>query len=161
MRDIAQRAILSTRSKIAWVSAGSDSERLQSGLYWKGASAAANQSGHRLEEFHLDHDPCPQRLHQTLSTHGIRGLLLPAHEPSAGWRKFPWHEYTVVRFGQSLSPPQTHLVTADHVANTMLAMDAIRQRGYRRIGYVSDEKQDHEDSSLFLAGYLFENSIVS
>lgn len=162
--DLSQ-AVTSLPSEIAWVSLSSGPEPLRQSqefnLYRKGASAAADQFGQRLEEFHWDRELSPQRLHQILSTRGIRGLLLPSHEPFTDWRKFPWREYAVVRFDRPFPNSQTHLVTADQMGNAMLAMEAIRQRGYRRIGYVSDENQDHEDSSLFLAGYLFDSSGLS
>jgi len=143
---------------IAWINAWPKPENLRRhrefDFYWKGAHAAAEKFGYRLEEFQLGRDMSPQRLHQILSTRGIRGLLLPPHHIIPDWKDFPWSEYSVVRFGRSLKHPDVHLVTADQVANTMLAVDSIRSRGYRRIGYVSDERHDRDHGILFSAGYL-------
>lgn len=150
---------IAVRASIAWINAWPVPEELHQyrefHLYWEGASAAADKFGYRLEEFRFGGDISPQRLHQILSTRGIRGLLLPPHAIPPDWGAFPWHEYAMVRFGRSLSSLPAHLVTADQVANTMLAMDAIRRRGYRRVGYVADENHDRPHGALFLAGYLY------
>jgi DNA-binding LacI/PurR family transcriptional regulator len=144
---------------IAWINAWPKPDALRKhrefDCYWKGAYAAADKFGYRLEEFQLGRDMSAPRLHQILSTRGIRGLLLPPHHNAPDWKEFPWSEYSVVRFGRSLQHPDTHLVTADQVANTILAVDAIRERGYRRIGYVSDENHDRNHGMLFSAGFLY------
>lgn len=143
---------------IAWINAWEDPARLRKyrefDLYWKGAATAAEKYGYRLEEFRLGEQYNPQRLHQILSARGIRGLLLPPQNPHPNWDDFPWAEYSVVRFGRSLNAPRCHLVTADHVANTMLAFEEIRKRGYRRIGFVTDETDLRLRGHLFEGGYL-------
>jgi len=145
-------------SGIAWINAWTDPAKLRNyrefDLYWKGASAAAEKYGYRLEEFRFGEQYTPKRLHQILSTRGIRGILLPPQSPQPEWDDFPWSEYAVVRFGRSLRSPRTHLVTADHVANTMLAFEKIRELGYRRIGFVTDETQ-------LLRGHLFESGYLT
>lgn len=146
-------------SGIAWINAWPKPEDLRKhrefDFYWKGAYAAADKFGYRLEEFQLGRDMSPHRLHQILATRGIRGLLLPPHQIAPDWKDFPWHEYSVVRFGRSLKQPDTHLVTADQVANTILAVRSMRDRGYRRIGYVADENHDRAHGMLFSAGFLY------
>ena len=104
---------------IAWINAWPKPDDLRKhrefDFYWKGAYAAADKFGYRLEEFQLGRDMSPHRLHQILSTRGIRGLLLPPHHIVPDWKDFPWSEYSVVRFGRSVQHPDTHLVTADQV----------------------------------------------
>ena len=118
-------------------------------LYWKGAYAAADKSGYRLEEFRLGANINPIRLHQILSARGIRGLLLPPHpKPQPHWGDFPWSEYCVIRFGRSISSPNTHVVTADQVANTMLAYEEIQKRGYSRIGLITEETRVRESGHI-------------
>lgn len=135
----------STPAGIAWINAWPDPSKLRSyrefDLYWKGASAAAEKYGYRLEEFRLGEDYPPQRLHRVLSTRGIRGLLLPPQDPQPEWDDFPWSGYSVVRAGSPLQSPRCHLVTADHLANMMLAFEKIRERGYKRIGFVTDGRE--------------------
>lgn len=149
---------------LAWINAWADPDKLRSyrefDFYWKGATAAAEKLGYRLEEFRMDEKHDPQRLHQILSTRGIRGLLLPPQRPHPDWDAFPWSEYSVIRFGRSLNHPRSHVITADQVANTMLAFQEIRNRGYRRIGFVTDETDLRYRGHLFEGGYLTAQRLV-
>jgi LacI family transcriptional regulator len=149
---------------IAWINAWKHPSDLRKhkefDCYWKGAAAAAEKFGYRLDEFQLGGQFTPQRLHQILSARGIRGLLLPPQRPAPDWNDFPWSEYSVVRFGRSLQNPRTHLVTSDQVANTMLAFEEIRKRGYRRIGFFTDEAEMRYNGHLFEGGYLSAQRLV-
>ncbi len=151
-------------ASIGWINAWQNPTDLRKhkefDLYWKGAAATAEKFGYRLEEFQLGGDFKPQRLHQILSTRGIRGLLLPPQGRQPDWEDFPWGDYSVVRFGRSLQSPRTHLVTADQVANTMLAFEEMRKRGYRRIGFVTDETDLRQNGHLFEGGYLTAQRLV-
>jgi LacI family transcriptional regulator len=148
----------SIQAAIAWVNAWPEPESLRTyrefDAYWHGASAAAEKFGYRLEEFRVGRECSPRRLHQILSTRGIRGLLLPPHRIQPEWADFPWESYSLVRFGRSLARPHTHLVTADQVANTMLAIREILKRGYRRVGLVTEETRIQESGHFFEGGYL-------
>ena len=101
-----------------------------------------------------------ERLHQILSARGIRGLLLPPHWNQPDWGDFPWDQYSVVRFGRSLQTPCCHLVTADQVANTILAYREMFERGYRRIGFVAYEFELTQTGLLFELGYLGGQRVV-
>ncbi len=128
--------------------------------YWTGAHAAAEKAGYRLEEFLFGGKVSPQRLHQILTARGIRGLLLPPHRPQPDWGNFPWDEYSVVRISRSVVSPRFRLVTADHVANTALAFQEIRARGYRRVGFLTDESELIRHGQLFAGGYLSAQRLV-
>lgn len=145
-------------SAIAWINAWPQPEKLRGfrefDLYWKGAHAAAEKFGYRLEEFQLGKNLTPQRLHEILSTRDIRGLLLPPHRNEPDWGDFPWSEYSAVRFGRSIPHPRMHLVTSDQVANTLLAFGKMSQRGYERIGFVTTGGDLRRSGHLFEAGYL-------
>lgn len=145
-------------ASIAWINAWMNPGELRGyrefDEYWRGASEAATKFGYRLEEFQLGKTCSPERLHQILSARGIRGILLPPQSPHPEWRDFPWRQYAVVRFGRSLKEPQCHVVTADQVANTMLAFEKIRERGYKRIGFVDNDLQTVKRGHQFQAGFL-------
>lgn len=151
-------------SSLAWINAWTPANRLRSyrefDLYWEGASKAAVKYGYRLEEFRLGGGIDPERLHQILSTRGIRGILLPPQKPHPDWQDFPWGNYSVVRFGRSLKYPQCHVVTADQVANTILAFEKIRELGYQRIGFATDEASSVPSGHLFEAGFLLAQRTV-
>ncbi|MEO5914805.1 MAG: LacI family DNA-binding transcriptional regulator [Luteolibacter sp.] len=143
---------------IAWINTWNPPEGLRKYLefnaYWEGASKAATKFGYRLEEFRLGDGCTPGRLNQILTARGIVGILLPPQRPHPDWGDFPWENYSVVRFGRSLKSPGTHIVTADQVANTLLAFRKIQERGYKRIGFITHEGDIFERGHLFEAGYL-------
>ncbi|MEP4078324.1 LacI family DNA-binding transcriptional regulator [Haloferula sp.] len=151
-------------ASLAWINAWPDPEGLRKhgefDHYWKGASEAAAKFGYRLEEFRLDDEFTPARLHQILSTRGIRGILLPPHHHQPDWGDFPWDNYSVVRFGRSLQSPVCHIVTADQVANTIRAYHEIHRRGYRRIGFVAPNFELRDNGLIFELGFLGGQRIV-
>lgn len=160
-RGLADRPI---SAAIAWINAWPDPDDIRKhrefDCYWKGAKAAAEKFGYRLEEFRMDAENSPLRLHQILSTRGVRGLLLPPHYHHPDWGDFPWEQYSIVRFGRTLQSPCCHLVTADQVANTMLAYQEIHRRGYRRIGFVAHDTELKYNGIVFELGYLGGQRIV-
>lgn len=143
---------------VAWINAWSKPEDLRKhkefDFYWQGAFKAAEKFGFRLEEFHLGRECSPKRLHQILSTRGIRGILLPPHHEEPDWQEFPWDHYSIVRFGRSLRHPECHIVTADQIANTILAVRKIREKGYQRIGFVTLEGDFSKRGMQFELGFL-------
>lgn len=153
-RSKSDNAITAT---IAWLNTWPRPEDLRAhkefDCYWKGASRAAEKFGYRIEEFQVGAECSPKRLHGILTARGIAGILLPPQFPQPDWADFPWDEYATVRFGRSLISPRTHLVTSDQSANAFLAFAEIRKRGYRRIGFATDESNVSR-GHLFEAGYL-------
>jgi LacI family transcriptional regulator len=146
-------------SAVAWINAWVKPEELRGyqefDLYWKGASECAAKFGYRLEEFRLDEQMPLHRLHQIFQARNIRGILLPPHGPvQPPWHDFPWGEYSVVRFGRSLKFPPAHLVTADQLTNTFIAVCKMRERGYRRIGLLTFETDLDPRGPHFTAGFL-------
>lgn len=154
----------SITAAIAWINAWKPAEKLRSykefDAYWEGASKAAAKFGYRLEEFRLGEGFTPERLNQILTARGINGILLPPQKPHPDWNGFPWEKYSVVRFGRSLKHPETHVVSSDQVANTMLAFHKILERGYLRIGFVTCEADLLAKGHLFEAGYLMAQRAV-
>lgn len=143
---------------VAWINGWPKADDLRKhkefDFYWQGAFKAAEKFGFRLEEFRLGRDCSPKRLHQILSTRGIRGILLPPHQIEPDWKDFPWEHYSIVRFGRSLHHPACHIVTADQIANTILAVRKIHGKGYQRIGFVTLEGDFSKRGMQFELGFL-------
>lgn len=148
---------------VAWVNAWSRPDDLRGhkefDAYWTGAVRAAAKFGYRIEEFRVGAECGPRRLHEILSARGVRAILLPPQFPHPDWGDFPWEEYATVRFGRSLQHPRTHLVTSDQSANAHLAFHEMRRKGYRRIGFVTDESKVTR-GHLFEAGFLLAQRTV-
>ncbi|MBW8780592.1 MAG: LacI family DNA-binding transcriptional regulator [Verrucomicrobia bacterium] len=141
---------------LAWLNLWSEPEKLRQlkefDAYWRGALAAAEKAGYRLEEF-VANDRLPvSRLEKILLARGITGLLLPPHRTQPEWERFDWGRFSIVRFGRSVEHPAAYVVTADHVANMMVAMAEIQRRGYARIAFVAEPADKRW--YLFEAGFL-------
>jgi DNA-binding LacI/PurR family transcriptional regulator len=92
------------------------------------------------------------RIVKILRSRGIEGILLPPHEFMPDWADFPWEQFSIVRFGRSLDMPESLIVTADQVANMMLAFRRMLALGYERIGFVAESP--NKKWLLFEAGFL-------
>jgi LacI family transcriptional regulator len=126
-------------------------------LYWESALATAAWYGYSLEEFVCNREFTLTRLDQVLQARGVRGILIPPHPVlPADWDTFPWHKYSVVRFGHSILRPRVHVVTSDQATNSMMAFAKIRALGYSRIGYVTTKAAQ----TRFKAGFLMAQSDV-
>jgi DNA-binding LacI/PurR family transcriptional regulator len=146
---------LPIQAALAWLNFWPEPKKLRSypefERYWQGADACAKKFGYRLEEFMWNRNVHPRRLVEILRTRGVEGILLPPHPFELSCEDFQWEHFAVVRFGRSFTDPSTHLVTADHVGNTFMAVDAMRARGYKRIGLVT--LKDARRKWLFEAGF--------
>lgn len=145
------------QAALAWVNCWSAPDQLRSyrtfEQYWQGAKASADKLGYRLEEFVCNEQLSPQRLESILVARGILGILLPPHSTPPDWGEFNWKRFSIVRLGRSIEQPGGHMVTTDQVANTLLAVEKIRARGYRRIGFVGFDAAA-DTKWLFEAGFL-------
>ncbi|XHR27579.1 MAG: LacI family DNA-binding transcriptional regulator [Chthoniobacteraceae bacterium] len=143
------------RTAIAWLNAWKHPEQLRAyhefDCYWKGASESAKKFGYHLEEFILNDELSPERLEGILHARSISAILIPPHQGGPDWGSFHWERFAAVRFGWSIRTPQVHLVTSDQAGNTLLAVDKIREKGYRRIGFVYGRGARN---AMFQAGFL-------
>ncbi len=124
-------------------------KRMEFDGYWRGAVAAADKFGYRLEEFAGAELPL-DRIEKVLTARNMNGILLPPHPVPPKWDTFNWNRFSIVRFGRSVQRPTAHLVTADQVANTIMAFNEMSARGYERIGFVTSPSS----YLLFDAGFL-------
>jgi DNA-binding LacI/PurR family transcriptional regulator len=120
---------------------------------WLGACQAAKRFGYQVEEFVWQQDFSAKRFEQILLARGIQGILIQPHNPAPDWRGFGWNKYSIIRFGMSVPVPDTNLVTPDAFRNTALAVRKIHEYGYRRIGMVVMEHDQHIGGN-FRGGFL-------
>lgn len=145
------------RAVLAWINFWPEPKELRKftefELYWQGANSEAEKMGYRLEEFVCHDRLTAERLEQILLARGIYGIMIPPHPLQPDWGSFNWERFSALRLGRSMMTPRTHVVTSDHVANAMTAVDAIRLHGYKRIGFVGDTAVT-DRRWLFEAGFL-------
>jgi DNA-binding LacI/PurR family transcriptional regulator len=144
------------QTALAWINPYRDSRSLyqqkEFSLYWEGARDAAKGLGFCLEEFPLE-DYSLKQMDTIFKSRNIRGILVAPvtnQAISIQWDKFPWEDYSAIRFGRSEMGPPIHYVTSAQAGNTMLAFRKMREKGYSRIGYVGRTS----GRCMFVSGYL-------
>lgn len=146
------------RSCLGWINQWDRPEDLRAhrefDQYWQGAGEAAEKLGYRLEEFRWPAGKSGRRLQSILQTRGVRGLLLPPHRNDMDLPDFDWGQFSLVRFGASVTSVRAHTVTSDQAHCARLAYEKAVELGYTRIGYVSDDKFEHNTRGHFREGYL-------
>lgn len=121
---------------------------------WRGATKAAEKFGYRLEEFSANEKQPLKRLERIFLTRNIRGIILAPLPPGAcrvDWESFDWSKFSAVRLGFREQAPPFHYVSSAQATNTMLAVDKMRERGYKRIGFAGY----WDKARMFGAGYLW------
>jgi DNA-binding LacI/PurR family transcriptional regulator len=121
---------------------------------WRGAIKTAEKFGYRLEEFSANEEQPLKRLERIFLTRNIRGIILaplPPGDARVDWESFTWAKFSTVRIGFREQSPPFHFVTSAQASNTMLAFDAMRERGYKRIGFAGC----WDKARMFGAGFLW------
>lgn len=143
------------QASLAWINAWDRPEKLRSyrvfELYWQGALRTAHSFGYHLEEFRLADIPL-KRLEQILLARNIKGILIPPDRTTnVNWDGFDWSHFSIVRLGHSQKKPTLHVVTSAQMQNSMMAFNKIREKGYKRIGFVGE----NVDAETFGAGFFW------
>jgi len=127
--------------------------------YFEGASKTAEKHGYHLEEYIGEGAMTLERIEKILFTRNVQGIMVPPHPSLIDWGSFPWEKFSVIRFGYSLTNLSVDTVGSDQIGASMLAYRKIREKGYRRIGFVVNENA--ERNTLFRAGVLLAQAIDS
>ncbi len=131
--------------RLAWLNLWQDPDELyefgELALYYKGAAEAAAKLGYAFEEV-VARGLSMDQLLARLRERNVQGLLvMQSSKPVLDMTRFPVNEFAMVRFGLESEKPFMHSVTADQVGNGILAFERVRERGYRRIGFVTEKDQ--------------------
>jgi len=128
--------------------------------YWEGAQARAKEYGYYLEEYWLDEPSMSeQRMSDILWHRGIKGVVLhPLSRTLSGEGKnrslgMSWDQFATVTLSDTLEKPVFNRVLHDHYTSMLLAMDALIELGYRRIGLCLTEHMDLTVNQRWQAGY--------
>lgn len=144
------------QATLAWINPLEHPERLHNygefSLYWKGALSVAQRLGFQLQEF-TTRDFSLQRLNTIFKTRNIRGLIIApisAELLSVNWEEIPWENFYAVHCGRNRQGPRLHLVTSAQDYNAKIAFEKMVEKGYQRIGFVSEPDR----RKMFVDGYL-------
>ncbi|AHF90638.1 LacI family transcriptional regulator [Opitutaceae bacterium TAV5] len=125
--------------------------------YYEGAVARAKRYGYGIDVFDL-HAPgmTSRRLASIFSSRNIRGILVPPLPQANMELDFPWERFSAVAFGYTLRRPQLHMVGAAQFRGLALAMRKVREKGFRRIGFIYSPEHNERVDHNYLAAYLVE-----
>jgi len=78
------------------------------------------------------------RIENILRARNIRGILLLPHGGlKVEWHRFDWEHFSAVRLGRPFDEVALfHSVAPDQSSNAALAFSKMRERGYKRIGFL-------------------------
>jgi LacI family transcriptional regulator len=146
------------QSALAWINHWEIPQALRKykefDAYWRGASKTAERFGYRLDEFLWQQDMTPQRFETILKTRNIRGILIPPHPKQPDWGNFDWKNFSAIRFGLSVRTPNSHVVSSNQFRAIALAVEKIRDYGYKRVGFAVDGEHDRTLGGLWTGGFF-------
>jgi len=129
--------------------------------YFRGALSRAKELGYALEPFWLGAPEMTEaRLAQILVNRGIHGLVLAPIAFNAperfrgGQIALPWGKFSAAAIGRTLLAPDLDRACHDNFSAMLLLLSELVRRGYRRIGFAINHKDDGRVNHLWLAGYL-------
>jgi DNA-binding LacI/PurR family transcriptional regulator len=124
----------------------------------KGAAPRAGQLGYRLDVIPLNEIGSGRmRLSRLLAARGIHGILIPPLvEVPAG--QIEWSNFTAVAVGDRRGTPSLHLVRNHHSQTILLALERLRELGYRRIGFYLLKLIDDAIRHTWAALWLYDQS---
>jgi LacI family transcriptional regulator len=129
--------------------------------YWRGARRAAARMGYRLVEC-IWPAKCPAgEMERQLRKQELLGLLIPPHPSEVDWVDFDWRCFSLMRFGLSVRPVDSSLVTADHQRAMVMAIRKMRDYGYRRIGLVFGRAHDRSMGGSYFGGFVYAHKMLN
>tara|TARA_R100000027_G_scaffold2734_4_gene2661 strand:+ start:1558 stop:2616 length:1059 start_codon:yes stop_codon:yes gene_type:complete len=123
--------------------------------YLVGAKERGKVFGYEVVPFWLRADGMnPKQASSVLFNRGIKGLLIAPLPEEYGRLDMTWKYFVSVAIGTSLVDPELDQLTFDHHRAMQLAVQKLRNRGYRRIGLAMLRKRSarllHESLDTFL-----------
>jgi LacI family transcriptional regulator len=101
------------------------------------AEVRAEQLGYGLYSVWLSEYPQnPRRITRIFEARGIKGFMVGNANRCMGALDLDWEKFSVVEMGQTLPQASMHRVIGNHYKNTLMALERMREAGYRRIGFV-------------------------
>lgn len=133
-------------------------EQLKSATYrrfFRGAFVRAEELGYRLETLRLPPGKdALSRLARRLRCRGIDGVWVPPLPPGCEAIEWDFADFSVSSVGFTLSQPRVHRSAPHYYQHMDLALQKLRRRGYRRIGFAITEEVDRKLACAWRAEFL-------
>ncbi|HEU5078671.1 MAG TPA: LacI family DNA-binding transcriptional regulator [Opitutaceae bacterium] len=131
--------------------------------FFNGASRAAEELGFHLEHFWMREPGLTHgRLSQILNARGIQGVIIASHVREIDQTlRLDWDRFSAVKIDYFPHQPELPNVTNNQLHIIRLAMQKVKEAGYKRIGFVMDEGWDITVDRLWSAGFLWEQQSLA
>lgn len=131
-------------------------------LFYEGAKSKAEESGFKLSLFTVDEKGMNiSAINRILKARNVRGLVLGPAEVEDTIVSFDWEHFTSIVIGASLPELELNRVIPDYAQSMALAIETLRSRGYRKIGYVSNRAIEKKTNYGWLARYMVYQSEIN
>lgn len=125
--------------------------------YLRGARAAAERQGFKVEEFRIGADGLSEeRLGQVLLTRSIHGLLLAPLRRARGSYTLEWGRFCTVAIEYTFADPAFDRVVHDSYHGLRRVMEECRRRDLRRVGVLLSEVGHERTERANVAAYWVE-----
>ncbi len=127
--------------------------------YDAAARQRAEELGYRLEVFGLDDLRMSiRRFERVLIARGIRGMLLGSLQPDAPlYSQLDWSKFAAITLGYARVRPALPRSVTDHFIGMQIALQQLRLRGYKRIGFYTDAVVDEWTNHRWSGAFLWEH----
>ncbi|MEM6822105.1 MAG: LacI family DNA-binding transcriptional regulator [Verrucomicrobiota bacterium] len=155
MSLIRRREAPSIRGTLAYVNGCLNQRELKNNIqYLHGAQRRAKTYGYKVDHIWYDRKVMTQsRFHKILLARGIKGLLIAPLFELTETLDLPWDQFASVAYGFTLERPPLHVAADDHSEAMQLALKMLRKKGYRRIGFVTEERMEAQSRQLWLSSF--------
>lgn len=157
MANIRHNKPTNIRSSIAFIQSedqpylsGANKTRLLGGIF----DSAAN-NGFDVEVFSLNKDGMtPLRLIKILQARGYRGLILEPFLSPSGFLDLDLSTFAGISIANPLTQPGFNNVEPDYLTGLLVAVEKIRETGYKRIGFVSEKVEDSNSRNRRISAFV-------
>lgn len=146
---------------LAWIDLWTKGHEVERGhnpnLSLGGAQSRAQQLGYNIEVHHVATDGIsPVRLRQILNARSQWAVIFPPVPEPAMRYPLDMVGLTGVAIGTSLREPVMHRVSHNHYHSGILACQKLREKSFRRIGFILSPWADERTEGKWRAAFLVE-----
>lgn len=125
-------------------------------------TAYARSQGFGLESFQVNApNMTGARMSRMLRARGIQGVMLTHRLPGPGpMLELEWQHFSSIAIGYSITGLNAHRACPHHAHNMRLCLRRLRERGYRRIGFILQTELFERTRGILLGAYLAEQWLV-
>lgn len=123
--------------------------------YFDACRERAQELGYQLVVFDMaDYAKHPARLTGVFRARNIRGIVVCPQPRADTVLDLDISHLSGIALGSTLKSPALHCVNQDHYISIREICRRLRQRGYRRVGFVAPDEHDRRVTGALLSGFL-------